>query len=278
MLGDAARFRVRQAPNLGEAEHDIAQRGQMRKQIVALEDHADPRALAGKLAAGQAAAPLAASAITEQIAIEPDLAALDIPRGDRHSGSSVVLPEPLAPMIETTSAGQNVEIDAAQTACAPKDLVRPLMVRIGSKQSSYAQPEAALEPPAAGADDEIDEKVEAAAERVELHRLEGAADDLLGGQQELADADRREQRRRLDDLDGGVDEIRRDLADRLRHQDVDEHLAEGQPDRARGVGLSRRDGEERAAERLAHMSSAENGESRSPAVIGPGLSPSPDGM
>ena len=67
-------------------------------------------------------------------------------------------------MIETTSAGQNVEIDAAQDLVrAEAILVRPLDGEDRVPSCLLAQPEAALEPGAARADDEVDDKIEAAA-------------------------------------------------------------------------------------------------------------------
>src|SRR5262245_9989270 len=76
LLGDAAGFTDRQPADLCQAEHDVTERRQMREEIVALEDHADPRSLTRQLAARQAAAPAIAGAIAEELAVETDLAAV----------------------------------------------------------------------------------------------------------------------------------------------------------------------------------------------------------
>src|SRR5262245_16160627 len=162
--------------------------------------------------------------------------------------SSVVLPEPLAPISDTTSPARTSRSTPCSTLWTPKLLVRSLMVRIGSKLS---QPVAPLEPRAAGCDEEIDSEIEPAGKSIELHRLEGTSDDLLGGQQKLADPDRRQERRRLDDFHRCVDEIGCDLANCLRHQHIAERLRKGQADGAGGIGLRQRNGKESAAERLA---------------------------
>src|SRR5262245_37076740 len=106
---------------------------------------------------------------------------------------SVVLPEPLAPISDTTSAAWTSRLIPLRTFCAPKVLTRSLMVRIGSstpsRSNALTQPEAPLEPRTAHTNYEIDGEIEAAGESIELHRLERAADDLLRGEEKLADPD-----------------------------------------------------------------------------------------
>ena len=57
----------------------LRERGQVREQIVALKDHADPRPLAGELRGlSRRRRRSPAAAIAEQLAVEADLAALEI--------------------------------------------------------------------------------------------------------------------------------------------------------------------------------------------------------
>ena len=78
VFGDATRLRDRQPPDLGQAQHDVAQRRQMRKQVEALEHHAHARALPGELAPLQPQPPAAFAAIAHGLAVEPDLAGIEL--------------------------------------------------------------------------------------------------------------------------------------------------------------------------------------------------------
>ena len=62
------------ALDLGQAEHDVVERGHVREQVEALEDHADPGALGRDRALAQPLAPAAGEAIADRLAVDHDLA------------------------------------------------------------------------------------------------------------------------------------------------------------------------------------------------------------
>src|SRR5436189_6403562 len=87
----------------------------MRKQIIALEDHADPRALAGKRAARQAAAPIAGCGKAQPFTIETDLAVLIVlQKSDAAKQCGLARSARADERHHVTLA--NVETDAAQPA------------------------------------------------------------------------------------------------------------------------------------------------------------------
>ena len=121
----------------------------MREEIVALEHHADAGALAGKLAAGQAMAPAAASdAVAERLAVEPDLAALELLE-EIDAAQQRRLARAARADDRHDVARKDVEVDAAQDRCVSERLRQAPDGQDGFHAAPSAQPEAALEPPAA---------------------------------------------------------------------------------------------------------------------------------
>ena len=107
------------AAHLGEAEHDVAQRRQVRKQIVALEDHADAGPLPGEFAAGQATSAPAARAVAEKVAVEPDLAAV-VFFEEVDAAQERRLARAAGADDRDHVGGQDVEVDAAQDRMGPE--------------------------------------------------------------------------------------------------------------------------------------------------------------
>src|SRR6185295_10720985 len=133
--------------------------------------------------------------------------------------NNVVLPEPLEPMIETTSPVASWRSTPFRTSTSLNFLCRFSIWRIGCamKRSVLAgQRDTALGRLGGALDRIVDEEIDQAGDQIELECHEGARDDLLGHQQQLGNADDRQESRRLDHLRRRVDPGRQRLAQRLR--------------------------------------------------------------
>ena len=77
-LGGGASLGLRRPADLRQPDHHVAERGQVREQVEALEDHADVGALASERGLGHADEPAAAGvAHADPCAVEVDLAGVD---------------------------------------------------------------------------------------------------------------------------------------------------------------------------------------------------------
>ena len=113
-FGDAARLVGRQAADLGQPEHDIGERGQMREEIVALEDHADAGALMRQRPPAEAMPPASGvDAVTKQFAVEPNFSGV-IVLEQIDAAQKRRLARAACPDDRDDIARKDVEIDAAQ--------------------------------------------------------------------------------------------------------------------------------------------------------------------
>src|SRR5260221_6867543 len=156
---------------------------------------------------------------------------------------SVLLPEPLAPMIATTSPASISSVTSCRTWCVPKALEMPFNAKIGIDAPFEILREQRERP----AEDEI----ERAHDRIDDHRLEGEICHQLAGAGELDEADERGDRRALDELHDEADGRRDRDAHRLRQDDVPELLGEAEGEALGSFPLRSRDRLDRAAPDLA---------------------------
>src|SRR5918993_249762 len=153
--------------------------------------------------------------------------------------SSVLLPEPDRPMMAMISPG-SIEIEtSSRTVWSPK--------RLTTLRISTSDMESALEEAAPLRQREADREIERRHRDVDRERLEGRSGRELAFAGQLDEADRRRERRVLDELDEEADGRRDRDADRLRDDDPAQLLAEAEAERAARLPLGARDRFQRAA-------------------------------
>ena len=96
----------------------------MREEVVALEDHADPGALPGELAAAQADA-TPAGAVAERLAVEPDLAAVEFLE-EVDAAEQRGLAGTAGADDRNDVGGKHIEVDAAEDRLRPEGLLQAL--------------------------------------------------------------------------------------------------------------------------------------------------------
>src|SRR6266851_1424042 len=126
--------------------------------------------------------------------------------------SSVLLPEPLRPMIATTSPGSTTSETSSRARCVPNRLEMLFNAKIGIDAPFEGLRQERERP----AEDEVEHRDD----RVDDHRLEGRVGHQLPGARQLDEADDRGDRGALDELDREADGRRDRDARRLRQDDV----------------------------------------------------------
>src|SRR5260221_6795716 len=165
---------------------------------------------------------------------------------------SVLLPEPLAPMIATTSPASISSVTSCRTWCVPKALEMAFNAKIGIDAPFEGLGQQRQRP----AEDEIEQRDD----RINDHRFEGRVGHQLAGAGQLDEADDRGDRGALDQLDHEADGRRDRDARRLRQVDVPKLLGEADREAFGGLPLRPRDRLDRAAPDLAEKGAGIEGE------------------
>src|SRR6476660_5175978 len=190
--------------------------------------------------------------------------------------SRVVLPEPLGPITQTTSPVAISRSTPRRTCRSPKNLCTPAILTIARSVSldrpavvevmdiprspRHAVAVSPADPDTGAGNRKADDEVDDRRRRIERDHLAGALGDLARREHQVAHADERDQRRSLDELGGGVRPGRQDYRHRLGQEYVAQAGPEGEPDCLGRVGLSGRDGSQRAAHDLADVGCRKQGE------------------
>src|SRR5476649_696550 len=166
--------------------------------------------------------------------------------------SSVLFPEPLRPMIATTSPG-SIESDTSSSAWwLPNRLEMPFNAKSG------------IDPPLQSLRQQrqwpAHHEIEHRDDRIDDHRLEGRVGHQLTGARQLDEADDGSDRRALDELDGEAHRRRDRDSRRLGQDDVPELLGITERQAFRGLPLRPRDRQNRAAPDLAQEGTRIEGE------------------
>src|SRR5208282_6087821 len=168
--------------------------------------------------------------------------------------SSVVLPEPLRPMMATTSPLSIVSDTSSSATCAPKRLQMPLNAKIGIDAPFKGAAELRQRP--------AHREIQGRDDRRDDHGLKRHVDDELPGAGQLDEADDGRNRRALDELHQETDGRRDGDAHRLR-QDHEAQLVDvAQGEAGRRLPLGRRNRLDRSAPDLAQERPRVKGEGK----------------
>src|SRR5271155_38520 len=168
--------------------------------------------------------------------------------------SKVLFPEPLRPMIATTSPGSTASDTSASARCAPKRLE----MLFNAKSGIDAPLEGLRQQRKRPAEDEIERRHD----RIDDHRPEGRVGHQLPGASELDKADNRSDRGALDQLDRETNRRWDRDARRLRQDDVPELFGKAEREAFRGLPLRPRNGLDRTAPDLAEERARIQGEGK----------------
>ena len=256
--GPLDRLALARAARLDLRQHHVLDRGQVREQVEALEDHPDGLAQPREVAADH---PRRRRRSARR---RPPSA----PRSGRSSRFtqriSVVLPPPLEPMMDTivlhgTSQVDTVEHEASveglrESLDAPRaPATRPVMPELlleqgardpqpaaAARQQRDAAADLALEPQQPLRERVAEREVQGRDDDVDLERAERLGGDQLALRHQVGGRDRDQQRRRLEQVDEHRVGAGQRRAQRLREDDVRERRPAAQPERLGAPPAGRR--------------------------------------
>src|SRR5258708_1766267 len=149
----------------------------------------------------------------------------------------VVLPLPEAPMTLTTSPRATSRSTPRNTSFWPKLLRKSRTLT--SEPSLFTDiGETGLQTSAQLGERIVDGKINQRAEHIERQRLERPANDLLHGEHQVDDADKRDQRAALHRIHNRVDPRRQEATESLGEDDIDHTLPEREADGAATSSLA----------------------------------------